>query len=254
MALKNIPDSGFGDDQGAADPRLAQALAHYAEDRAAEVEVLAALTDARLLVPVVAVLGETATGPDGLRRDKTSEMAVPTLETAAGRRALPAFTGVPALTRWRSDARPVAVPARQAVAATFFEQADTLVIDVAGPVTFALSGAALRALGEGRVRRDPVDDPQVVAAVRSAVAAEPSVLRAFLFPGTPREVSRDGAQPCDAIVGLVLAADAPVPEVAKGVAVALASDEVLRSRLDHGLNLAFLPATGTLPGKPIYAR
>ncbi|MCC4315908.1 SseB family protein, partial [Streptomyces malaysiensis subsp. malaysiensis] len=48
MALKNIPDSGFSDDDGSADPRLAAALAAWADDRSAEPEVLAALADARL--------------------------------------------------------------------------------------------------------------------------------------------------------------------------------------------------------------
>ncbi|MBP8539568.1 SseB family protein, partial [Streptomyces sp. MK37H] len=57
MALKNIPDPGFSGDDGSADPRLTAALAAWADDRSAEPEVLAALTDARLLVPVVAILG-----------------------------------------------------------------------------------------------------------------------------------------------------------------------------------------------------
>ena len=39
------------DDTGAADPGLTAALAAYAEDPAREPEVLAALADARLLVP-----------------------------------------------------------------------------------------------------------------------------------------------------------------------------------------------------------
>ncbi|WP_261989055.1 SseB family protein, partial [Streptomyces sp. wa22] len=58
MALKNIPDPGFSDDDGTASPELTAALAAWAEDRTAVGPVLAALRDARLLVPVVAVLGE----------------------------------------------------------------------------------------------------------------------------------------------------------------------------------------------------
>ncbi|MGW5119542.1 SseB family protein, partial [Streptomyces noursei] len=161
---KNIPNPGFADDDGSADPALAAALAAYAADPGTEPALLTALADARLLVPVVAVLGEVETGPDGLRREKTSDMAVPTLTAPDGRRALPAFTSTETLQRWRPDARPVAVPLRQALLAAAHEQADTVVIDLAGPATYQLTGAALRALAEGRTTADPLADPAVTEA------------------------------------------------------------------------------------------
>lgn len=95
MALKNIPDSGFSDDDGTASPELTAALTAWADDRTAVGPVLAALRGARLLVPVVAVLGEVEEASEeereaprkggggrrvGLRREKTSDMAVPTLQ------------------------------------------------------------------------------------------------------------------------------------------------------------------------------
>ncbi|MGA4866486.1 SseB family protein [Streptomyces lavendulocolor] len=243
MALKNIPDPGFSDDDGTADPRLAEALAAWAEDRSAEPRVLAALKDARLLVPVVAVLGEVEEDPEtGLRREKTSDMAVPTL-TAGDRRALPAFTSLASLALWDPAARPVAVPLYQALQAAAHEKADTLVLDLAGPVPYQLTGPALLALAEGRTSADPLADPAVTAAVRAAVAAEPGVLRAHLGPGT-----------ADGTLALVLAPDAAPAEAARRVARALAADETLRARLVRGLDLALLPATATPPGEPFYVR
>ncbi|MEU0722340.1 SseB family protein [Streptomyces lavendulocolor] len=243
MALKNIPDPGFSDDDGTADPRLAEALAAWAEDRSAEPRVLAALKDARLLVPVVAVLGEVEEDPEtGLRREKTSDMAVPTL-TAGDRRALPAFTSLASLALWDPAARPVAVPLHQALRAAAHEKADTLVLDLAGPVPYQLTGPALLALAEGRTSADPLADPAVTAAVRAAVAAEPGVLRAHLGPGT-----------ADGTLALVLAPGAAPAEAARRVARALAADETLRARLVRGLDLALLPATATPPGEPFYVR
>jgi hypothetical protein len=244
VALKNIPDPGFSSDDGTADPRLAAALTAYADDPAAEADVLAALRGARLLVPVVALLGKTETGPDGLRREKTSDMAVPTIEAADGRRALPAFTSTGTLARWRPDARPVAVPLQQALQALAHEKADTLLIDMSGPVPFALDGPALRAVAEGRERVDPLADSGVLRAVRDAVAAEPGVLRAHL--------SR--AKGSDGTLGLVIAPGAPVSEVAQRVAAALAADDTLRAGLVHGLDLALLPPEAELPGEPLFRR
>ncbi|MFC5803712.1 SseB family protein [Streptomyces formicae] len=242
MALKNIPDPGFSDDDGTADPALTAALAAWAEDRTAEQPVLEALKGARLLVPVVAVLGEVEEDEQGLRREKTSDMAVPTL-TAGARRALPAFTSTESLARWDPAARPVAVPLHQALQAAAHEKADTLVLDLAGPVPYQLTGPALLALAEGRTSTEPLADPAVARAVRSVVAAEPAVLRAHLGPGS-----------ADGTLALVLAPDAAPAEAAQRVARALAADETLRARLVRGLDLALLPAGAVPPGEPLYVR
>ncbi|MFJ6213604.1 SseB family protein [Streptomyces sp. NPDC092296] len=248
MQPKNIPDPGFAGDSGGADPRLAEALARWAADpEAGEAELLAALAAARVMVPVVALLGEAETGPDGLRREKSSDMAVPVVQAADGRRALPAFSSLETLARWRADARPVPVHGRQAVLAAYSERADTLLLDPAGPVAYQLTGAPMRALAEGREHLPPARDPEVLAAVRRVVAAEPSVRRAYLRP----------AEQTDALVALVPepAADTEaVRDAARRIAGSLAADELLRVRLDRGLDLALLPATAAVEGEPLYAR
>lgn len=244
VALKNIPDPGFSGDDGSADPRLTAALAAWADDPSTEPEVLGALTGARLLVPVVAVLGEVEVGPDGLRREKTSDMAVPTLQAPDGRRALPAFTSLETLARWRADARPVAVPLRQALEAAAHEKADTVVLDLAGPVPYQLTGPALLALAEGRTSADPLADPAVGAALRTVLAAEPGVLRAHLT----------SAADADGMLALALEPGAPAPETVRRIAEALAADETLRARLVRGLDLALLPPGTQVPGEPLFSR
>ncbi|MEF2525737.1 MULTISPECIES: SseB family protein [Streptomyces] len=246
MANKNIPDPGYSDDDGSADPRLSAALAAWSEDRSREPEVLAALKGTRLLVPVVAVLGEVETDPEtGLKREKTSDMAVPTLQ-AGNRRALPAFTSTASLALWDPAARPVAVPLHQALAAAAHEKADTVVLDMAGPVAYELTGRALLALAEGRTDTDPLTDPAVHEAVRAAVAAEPAVLRAHLGPGGPD---------ADGTLAIVLAAGAQPAAAARSVAGALAADVTLRARLVRGLDLALLPESAPAPpGEPLFTR
>lgn len=144
--------SGVGDpdDTGAADPALAAALAAYAEDpdgehpdgehsdgESGEARVLAALAGARLLVPVVAVLGEAEVDEHGLVRDKSSDMATVLMQGVDGRLALLAFTGLDSMRRWDPEARPVAVPAEVAARAALQDGAAALLLDVAGPVAYA---------------------------------------------------------------------------------------------------------------------
>ena len=60
-----------------------------------------------------------------------------------------AFTGLDALARWDRSARPVPVTSHQVAAAALEEGADGLLVDIAGPVRFAIDGDLLRDLARG---------------------------------------------------------------------------------------------------------
>ncbi len=132
-------------ESGAADPAVTAALAAYDRGTGRSADVVAALAAGRLLVPVVAVLDD-AGGSGGIRTDKASHMATVTTTGRDGRRGLLAFTGVESMQRWDPQARPVPVPTRVAAEAALAEGADAVVVDLAGPVVFALEAADLRAL------------------------------------------------------------------------------------------------------------
>jgi hypothetical protein len=146
---KRLQGSVYVDDDGTADPALAQALARHGSGAAPYPEVLAALAAARVLVPVVAVLGEVEVGDDGLARDKSSDMAAVLLTGADGRPALLAFSGTPTLTSWDPAARPVPVASSLAAATAVQEGAAALVLDVAGPARFVVEGDDLHRLAAG---------------------------------------------------------------------------------------------------------
>jgi hypothetical protein len=130
----------FAGDDGAADPRWASS---YADPHAVE----GLLRDGvRLLVPVVAVLDE-ADGVTGA--DKSSHMASVSLVQADGRRGLLAFTCIEAMARWDPTARPVPVSSLEVAAAAVQEGADGVLVDIAGPVRFAIDGELLAALARG---------------------------------------------------------------------------------------------------------
>jgi hypothetical protein len=93
-----------------------------------------------------------------------------------------AFTCLPSLTGWRPDARPVPVTAGQVWQAGA-QEASAVVIDIAGPVPFAVDGARLAALAEGRPAPPPHDDPDVRALAAAALAAEPLIAGFALLPG-----------------------------------------------------------------------
>lgn len=144
-----IPDPGFAGDDGTAADEVRQALDAYDSDPAArQAATLAVLQDARVLVPVLAVLGEVEYDDAGLAHDKTSDMATVLITGRDGRTALLAFTSMASLTTWDPEARPVPVPLRQAARSALQDGADAVLVDVAGPVLFAVEGDELRALAE----------------------------------------------------------------------------------------------------------
>jgi hypothetical protein len=229
-----IPDPEHAGDDGAPDAALTSALAALAAGTGTGGDLLVALSTARLLVPVVAVLEEAETGQDGLRRDKQSAMSSVTVQRPDGTRSLIAFTSVDALRSWRSDARPIAASARRVAQATLAEGAAALVVDPAGPVSFAVTGAELRALA---LASDPTaaphEDASVAAAVSAICAGEPAVLSAFLEAAEPSGLR------------LLLVVDDALPldefrELAPRLRNALSADTLLRARVET-LQLAIVP-------------
>ncbi len=150
--VRSIPDPGFAGDDGAVAPEVAEALAAYDRDPAARhLDTLAVVQHARLLVPVVAVLGEVEYDDQGLARDKTSDMATVLMQGRDGRMALLAFTATETMRRWNPDGRPVPVTVPDAARAAVHDGADALLVDVAGPVVFVVEGEDLQALADGFV-------------------------------------------------------------------------------------------------------
>ena len=144
-----LPDPGFAGDEGRADPALRAALTAYAADPGRHLAVFAALQSTRVLVPVVAILGEVEPDDAGLTHDKSSDMATALLTGRDGRRALLAFSGLDSLAAWRGDVRPVPVTAALAARSAVQEGAEALVLDVAGPTTYAVEGELLDGLARG---------------------------------------------------------------------------------------------------------
>jgi hypothetical protein len=194
-----VAEPKFPGDDGAADTAVLTALTAYAAGRGSEHAALTALARSRLLVPVVAVpvAGEQADG-SSQGGEKSTEMALPTMVAPDGSRAIMAFTCLDALQRWRSDARPVPVPAASAwLAGT--QEADAVVIDVAGPVTLAVDGARLAALAAGRPVPLPHQDPEVLAALHAALDHEPLIVAAAVTTPDQRVTATGGGGPGHAV-------------------------------------------------------
>jgi hypothetical protein len=103
--------------------------------------------------------------------DSGSDLALITLGSPHGRRALPVFTSTQALSAWRVDARPVPVAGPRAAQAAVSEGCDLLEIDPAGPVRRVVGRPAVLALAQGRPWTPSYANPLVVQEISRLAAA-----------------------------------------------------------------------------------
>jgi SseB protein N-terminal domain len=210
----------FPGDDGRADPALLAAL--EGGDLTA---IVAAWAPSRVLVPIVAVLGEG----DGVRAaaaeghgDASADMALVTI-VVGGRKVLPAFTGTAALATWNADARPVPVEAARAAQAAVVEECEAVAVDPGGPFPALLPRPAVWAVAQGRAWVPPAGDVEVLAGVANLVRAVPGVKAHRCEP--------DGAAGLTVVLGIApgLAA-AQVQEITSRTAQLLAADPVVAER------------------------
>jgi hypothetical protein len=174
-------------------------------------------------------------------------MSLPTLMGRDGRPAIPAFTSLEALARWHGEARPVPAQAGLVWRAAV-DDACAVVVDIAGPVPLPVDGARLAALADGRPVPCPHEDPDVLAAVRAAVAAQPAITGLRLTAGGGAGLG--GTTPgddagCDLRIQVTLAAGcdrAAGEEAVRQLGSSLLAE--LGARLRRGIALAVTSPAG----------
>lgn len=201
--------SRFADDDGRPDPRVLRAL-----DEPDETALMTVLAGARLLTPVVALPEDAkhvrcsghADGHghdhdhghdhgDGHGHDhghgedrhahlgSAPQQASVTILGRDGRRAMLAFSGMPALDDWDPAARPIPDTAMSTARTALEDGCDALILDRGSGHERVLRSSMLWALATGRTWLPAHTDPVVVQAVAAAAASEPRISQASLADG-----------------------------------------------------------------------
>ncbi len=239
-------------DTGAADPRLAAALAQYAVtgSDAARGEALAALAGARLFAAVTATsTAEHVEAGTGLRAESTAEMALLTLVGSAGGRAVPLFLDAGTAVAFRPGARPVGLPGPEACAAALEDGAVAVLVDPPG-AALVVTGSDLRELADGRVpvAGAPLSTARGAVALSAPSRADQALLDvlADALRGEPVRAARLLAGPDGPVLGVV--ADG---SLAPAQLAALAARVLPRAQVPD-LAVAQVPPQG--PGIPVALR
>lgn len=197
---RRFEETVFAGDDGSAPPRLLAAIESFRAGDADAAEVVDAIRDSRLLIPLVATLGGSeagppeagghehdgsAVGPHGLVVDKSADLAIVTVAGPDGRAVMPVFTSVAAMSSWNTDARPVPTAAVRVALAAAAEDTDLVVLDPTSPTEFVIRRPALWAIARSEPWVPGDRSPAVAAAVASSLEGERSVVAHRLGPGDP---------------------------------------------------------------------
>ncbi|GMA27097.1 SseB family protein [Arenivirga flava] len=172
-------------DDGSAPPELLAAVVAFRCGETGPAAVVDALRGARLLIPLVAKLGESGEGAHGRTVDKSAELAIVTVAGPDGRDVLPVFSSVTAMAAWNPKARPVPADGVRVALAAASERTDLVVLDPASETEFALRRPAVWAMAQGDPWMPAHDDPDVLAAFADVVAPEPRIDGMLVRAGDP---------------------------------------------------------------------
>ena len=183
-------------DDGRAPEALVAALDAFRSGAAGQAPVVAEFARSRLLIPLLADLGDPSTGSGGsgaatevgahgLAVDKSQELSIVTVEGPDGRRVLPVFASVEAMSRWNPIARPVPADGVRVALAAADDGTELVVLDPGSPTEFVLRRPAVWAVAQSQRWYPPHDAIEVRDAFEQSITTELAVLRVELAPGDP---------------------------------------------------------------------
>ena len=224
------PNPWAGDD-GTADPALLRALEAFRGEVELQENVLTALHEARLLVPLIANLGEAGEGAHGHTVDKSADLSIVSVQSPDGQVALPVFSSVAAMTAWNPIARPVPIEASRVALAAASEGNGRIILDPGSPTEFAVRKNSFRALAEGKAWIHPVRNARVKQAFAAVIDTEPQVENFAIQNGDPMSLLRGP----EVLIYLKLIpglSQIDLDEMLQRLAAGWASNETIASEVD----------------------
>lgn len=184
-AGRSFGETPFAGDDGSADPALLHAIAEFRDGTASAEDVVDALRGVRLLVPLIATLGEAGENASGITVDKSADLAIVTVAGPDGRAVMPVFSSVQAMQAWNPQARPVPTESVRVALAAADEGTDLVVLDPTSESEFVVRRPAVWAIAQSLPWVASWRDPDVVSAVESMCRDEEAIVDVDLLPGDP---------------------------------------------------------------------
>lgn len=182
---RHFEPTTYPNDDGGPTPALLSALQGFQAGTVSAETVVDEVRVARLLIPLIARLGEAGTDDAGRPIDKSQELSIVSVAAPDGRTVLPVFTSVDAMAKWNPRARPVPADGRRIALAAASEETDLVVIDPTSDTEFVIRRPALWAMAQDQPWQPSHSSPEVFRALSASVESELGVLDVAIESGDP---------------------------------------------------------------------
>jgi hypothetical protein len=176
---REFSDNAFANDDGSTPPALARVFESTVFDKS---NLFSALETSRVLIPLIAQLGESKIGSHGHTVDKSAELSIVAVSTPDNQTALPVFSSVVQMQLWNNAARPVPVDMRRVSLAAISEGHTRVVLD-AGSRAIVLRRPMLSALAQSMPWAPPHTSPDLGQMVEEAKAGSSAIADFELIDG-----------------------------------------------------------------------
>jgi hypothetical protein len=190
---REIEENRFAGDDGSAPEQFLTAISGFRAGELGQAAVVDVLRVSRLLVPLLAQLGESEIGANGLKVDKSAELSIVTVKSPDDQDALVVFTSVAAMQRWNPSARPVPTDAIRVCLAAASQLSTRVVVDPGSDTEFVIRRPAIARIAQSLDWQPAELNKEVRAVVGDSVANESQVIDFELSSADP-EAKLAGAE------------------------------------------------------------
>ena len=190
---RELEENRFAGDDGSAPKEFVNAISGFRSGDLGQADVVDAVRVSRLLVPLLAQLGESEIGANGLKVDKSAELSIVTVKSPDEQDALVVFSSVAAMQRWNPSARPVPTDAIRVCLAAASQLSTRVVIDPGSETEFVIRRPAIARIAQSLDWQPAELNPSVREVVGQSVTSESQVVDFELRSADP-EAKLAGAE------------------------------------------------------------
>ncbi len=173
---RSFDQNAFADDDGKAPAELIEAIKKFRAGQVGAEVVVDQIRVSRLLVPLLANLGESEEGAHGHKVDKTAELSIVTVKSPDDQDSLVVFSSVESMTLWNKESRPVPTDAIRVALAAASQMSTRVVLDPGSESEFVLRRPAIAKIAQSLPWLPPEKNPEVLNVLEASIAEEELVV------------------------------------------------------------------------------
>ena len=175
-AGRSFEQNSFADDDGKAPAELVSAIASFRAGEVGAEQVVDQIRISRLLVPLIAQVGESEVGAHGQKVDKSAELSIVTVKSPDDQESLVVFSSVEAMSQWNRYSRPVPTDAIRVCLAAASQMSTRVVLDPGTQTEFVIRRPAIAKIAQSLPWIAPEKNPAVLEVISNSISGEANVL------------------------------------------------------------------------------